>query len=113
MYRNTQIYTNIQKYSNIHKHSNTKLYEIPSSGSRVVPCGHTDRQTDRYVYMTKLTVTFQYFANAPKNQQIAHTNHVLYTHMIFPSTHFRFFMLEVDSRNMSDGKSYIYIYIYI
>ena len=28
------------------KHSNIKFHENPSSGSRVVPCGQTDRQTD-------------------------------------------------------------------
>ena len=27
------------------KYSNIKCYENPSSGSRVVPCGQTDRQT--------------------------------------------------------------------
>jgi len=32
--------------------------------------GRTDRQTD----MTKLTVTFRNFANAPKMQHIKHTN---------------------------------------
>jgi len=26
------------------KHSSTKFHENPSSGSRVVPCGRTDRQ---------------------------------------------------------------------
>jgi hypothetical protein len=34
-----------------------------SSGSRVFPCGQTDRRTD----MTKLIVAFRNFANAPKN----------------------------------------------
>ena len=29
------------------KYSNFKSYETPSSGSRVVPCGRTIRQTDR------------------------------------------------------------------
>ena len=37
------------------------LHENPSTGSRVVPCRRTDRQTD----MTKLLVAFRYFANAP------------------------------------------------
>jgi hypothetical protein len=35
----------------------------PSSGCRVIPCEQTDGRTD----MTKLTVTFRNFANAPKN----------------------------------------------
>jgi hypothetical protein len=40
------------------KYSNIKFYEDLSSGSRVVPCGPTD--------MTKLTVAFPDFVNAPK-----------------------------------------------
>jgi hypothetical protein len=40
--------------------------KIRPSGSRVVPCGRTDRQTD----MTKLRVAFRKFAKAPKK----HTN---------------------------------------
>jgi len=39
----------------------------PSSGSRVVPCERTDRQTDRQTDMTKLTVAFQNFENEPKS----------------------------------------------
>ena len=42
---------------------NIKFQENPFIGSRDVPCGRTDRQTD----MTKLIVTFDSFANAPKN----------------------------------------------
>jgi hypothetical protein len=44
------------------KYSNIKFHENPSSGSRVLPCGPTDRQTDM-----KLIVAFHSFANAPKN----------------------------------------------
>jgi hypothetical protein len=43
--------------------SNIKFHENASSDSRVVPHGQTDIQTD----MTKLTVVFRNFANAPKN----------------------------------------------
>jgi len=40
--------------------------ENPSSGSRVVPCGRRDGQTD----LTRLIVSFRNFANAPnKNEQ--------------------------------------------
>jgi len=37
-----------------------RLNESPSIGSRVVPCGRTDK--------TKLIVAFRNFANAPKNR---------------------------------------------
>ena len=50
------------------KYSNMKFHENPSSGSRVVPCGRTDRRAD----MTKLIVVFRNFANALKN---VNTNH--------------------------------------
>ena len=43
------------------KYSNTKLYENPSSGSRVIPCERVDGQTDT------LTVALLDVANAPKN----------------------------------------------
>ena len=46
----------------VEKYSNTELYENPASGTGVVPCGRTDRQA----CMTKLTVTFRNFANAPE-----------------------------------------------
>ena len=46
------------------KYSNIKFHENPSSGSRVVQCGQTDGQENR----TKLTVAFQNFTNAPKNE---------------------------------------------
>jgi hypothetical protein len=42
----------------VSKNSQKQISESPSSGSLVVPCGHTD--------MKKLTVTFRNFANAPK-----------------------------------------------
>jgi len=45
------------------KYSNIKFHENPSSGSRVVPCGRTDGQTDR----TMLIVASSNFANTPKN----------------------------------------------
>jgi len=45
------------------KCSNIKFNENPSSGSRVVPFGLTDRRFDT----TRLTVIFSNFANVPKN----------------------------------------------
>jgi hypothetical protein len=47
-------------------YSNIKYHENLSSGSRVVPCGQTDRQTD----VKKLIVAFRNFLNAPKNQSV-------------------------------------------
>ena len=44
------------------KNSNVKFHENPSSSSRVVPCGVTDRRTD----MTKLIVAFRQLSKAPK-----------------------------------------------
>jgi len=37
----------------------SKLMKNPSIGSRVVPCGRTDRQTDKQTDMAKLVVTFR------------------------------------------------------
>ena len=41
-------------------YANVKFNENPSSGSRVVPCGPTDRQTDGD--MTKIIVALHSFA---------------------------------------------------
>jgi hypothetical protein len=54
---------------NFEKYTNIKFHEIPSSGSRVVPCGRTNRQTD----MRKLIITFCNFAKAPKNCYVPRT----------------------------------------
>jgi len=43
------------------KYSNVRFHDNPSSGSRIVPGGRTDGQTD----MTKLVITFRNFAIAP------------------------------------------------
>jgi hypothetical protein len=48
----------------LEKSSNIKFHENPSIGSRVVPFGQMDGQTD----MTKLTVASRSSTNAPKNQ---------------------------------------------
>jgi len=45
------------------KYSHIKIHGNPSSGSRVVACGHTERQTD----MAKLIVTFRSFVYETKN----------------------------------------------
>ena len=45
------------------KYSNIKFHENLCSGTRVVPCGRTDRQTA----MTKLVVSVRYSANAHKS----------------------------------------------
>jgi hypothetical protein len=46
------------------KYSNIKLRDNPFNGSRIVPCGRTDGQTD----MTKLTVVFRNSTNALNNR---------------------------------------------
>ena len=51
--------------------SNITFHQNPSSGSRVVPFGHTD--------MTKLVVVFHNFANGPKNHTIPYH---LYWHLL-------------------------------
>ena len=48
--------------------SNIKFHENPSSESRVVPYGRTDRRID----MTRLLVAFRNFANAPKKDIFNH-----------------------------------------
>jgi len=44
------------------RYTNIKFHENPSSPSRVVPCGRTDRQAN----MANHIVAFRNFANAPK-----------------------------------------------
>ena len=46
--------------------SNMQFLENYFSGSRVVPCGQRDRQTEGQTDMTKLTKAFRNSANAPK-----------------------------------------------
>jgi hypothetical protein len=50
------------------KYSKIKLYDNPSSGSRVVPYGQTDGRTE----MTKLIVAFRNSANVPKTFFLVH-----------------------------------------
>jgi len=47
------------------KCSNMEFHENPSSESRLVQCRRTDGHTD----ITKLTVTFHNFVNAPKKPE--------------------------------------------
>jgi len=44
------------------KYWNIKFHENPSSVRHAVPCTGTDRQTDRQMDMTELTVPFHNFA---------------------------------------------------
>jgi hypothetical protein len=46
------------------KYSKTKFRKTPSNGSRVVPCGRTEGQTD----MTKSVVAFRRFAIVPNKR---------------------------------------------
>ena len=50
------------------KGSNIKFRKNPSSGSRVVPCGQTDRQTDRQTNM-KPIITVHNFTKAPNKEK--------------------------------------------
>ena len=47
------------------KSSSIKFHANPSSGSRFLSCGLTDRRTDRQEDMTEVTVAFRNFANVP------------------------------------------------
>jgi hypothetical protein len=47
------------------KYSSNKSHENPSIDNRAVPCGQMDRRTE----VTKLTVAFRNFANAPTKQR--------------------------------------------
>jgi len=47
------------------KYSNTKFHENPSSGNRAVPCGRADGRIDGQTEITKITIAFHNFANAP------------------------------------------------
>ena len=58
------------------KNTHIKFHENPSSGSRLVPGGRTDGQTERQTAMT-LIVAFHNFANAPKNEPRHHIDHRL------------------------------------
>jgi hypothetical protein len=55
---------------NSEKRSNTKFYEYQDRGSRVVPCGRTDRQTE----ITKFFVAFRNFSNAPEKSLLSPQN---------------------------------------
>jgi hypothetical protein len=44
----------------LEKYSNIKFNENPSSESRVVPCGETDKQTVGELETTKLMVAFRH-----------------------------------------------------
>ena len=46
---------------------NVKFGENPSTGSRAVPCGQTDGETDRQTYVGKVILAFRKSANAHKN----------------------------------------------
>ena len=53
------------------KYSNIKSHENPPSSAQF----HADGQTDGWTDMTKLTVAFRYFVNAPKNwRYMVYTN---------------------------------------
>jgi hypothetical protein len=51
----------------LEKISNTKFRQNPSSGRGVVPCGRTERQTERN---DEASSCFSNFSKTPKNRQI-------------------------------------------
>jgi hypothetical protein len=65
----------LDRFSREKKCSNIKFHKHPSSGSRVIPCGRTDRQRgsrkEGQPNMSKLVVAFQNFADAPKNSVLS------------------------------------------
>jgi hypothetical protein len=52
------------------KVSNIKFHQNPSSESRVVQCGQTERRTNRQTDMRKLIVAFRNFSNSPKKVKL-------------------------------------------
>jgi hypothetical protein len=58
-------------------YTNIKFHKNPFSGTRVVLCGGTDRETDRQTEMTKLIFASRNFANKPKNSFLRHTKHTV------------------------------------
>jgi hypothetical protein len=64
------------------KYSDIKFRKNLSSGSRVVPCGQTDGQTD----VMKLTVAFCNFANMPEIESLD-SRHSVDEGILYSSTH--------------------------
>jgi hypothetical protein len=50
----------------LEKSSNIKFYQSPSSGSRLIAFGRTNRQTEGLTDMTKIIVAFRNFVNTSK-----------------------------------------------
>jgi len=77
------------------KYPNMKLHENPSCGTRVFPCGQTDRRTD----MTKLIVAFRNFANVLKNNAFFYHSCLRYIYNFF-------FVITVCSENSCLSQKY-------
>jgi hypothetical protein len=77
------------------KSSNIKFHENLSSGSRIVPCGHTQTQTHGQTDMTKLIVSFCIFTNAHNNENPPFCVHGVFMSFLqfFPLFAFRWFAL--------------------
>jgi hypothetical protein len=54
----------------IFENPDIKFHENSSSGSRLFPCGRTDRRAGRQAVMTNLKVTFRNYAKAPKSPSV-------------------------------------------
>ena len=53
------------------KYSDINFQENPSSGSRIVACGQTDGQTEKWTDMASPIFAFRNFANGPKNGTVS------------------------------------------
>ena len=84
------------------KYSNIKFHENPCSGNRVLPCGQTDRQTERQTgrqkegqtNITKLIVAFQNIANAPAKK----------IDVDFANWRFWYFIFSVRNNILTQGR---------
>jgi hypothetical protein len=78
--------------------SNIKFHEDPSSGSQVIPCGRTDRQTE----MIKLILAFRNFVKPPKNGNISQGKEVF--EMVTDTPQMQFQVTQFQTRYSTQTK---------
>jgi len=64
------------------KYSNIKLYENPSRGRRVVPCGQTDGQQDRHDEANSRFFLLQFWERAKKKQHTQASKNSIFLKLI-------------------------------